>query len=65
MTWNAGPCVPPGGEPTPAVRAIHEAEIRADLEALTDEPGPGAARWPGHEIEDNALERLRDGLGEL
>ncbi len=62
MTWMSGPCVTPGQQPTEAVRAIHEVQ----LERLGDEPGPGAARWPGHEIEeDEVLQRLRDGIEEL
>ena len=64
MTWMSGPCVTPGQQPTEAVRAIHEAR----LHQIDDEPGPGAARWPGHEIEerdDEMLQRLRDGLDDL
>lgn len=64
MTWLSGPCVNPGEQPTEAVRAIHE----APLEQPDGEPGPGAARWPGHEIEDDEVEtlrRLRDGIAEL
>jgi hypothetical protein len=58
--------VTPGQQPTEAVRAIHEAQLPTGLD---EEPGPAAARWPGHEIEDgtddDVLQRLRDGLDEL
>ena len=59
MSWNSGPCVTPRGL-TPEDRTrrdIREELDRVELELETlqvvdgDGMPPGAARWPGHEVE--------------